>query len=1061
MLGSDGPRPGQSQGNGMMAPWLVLAAASLLAFSSLAKAATPPFDDDRYLRFTAGANDIAIEPNAGAVAWPAEFTLEAWVYVTSPSPYGVIAGRVGANRGADPFYHAVLAFEGPDGLTPALVQTTGAAGSYRAARAASAIPVHTWVHLAGVREGATLRLYVNGVQAGTETSVGPTQASPGMPFAVGAGARADAGGAQCCGSNIAVRNVKLWRRALSAADVQASGAANAYATLPADLVRFWPLDDGRGSQLRSAVPGASALQASGSGTGPAWVEGAFLRPAYEVTQSNLAVRSSGIFALWPVRIGNQTHFLTTDLVWPPTVPGSETPISVLSPNGTNLVDSSSTRLVGNPTTVHPRDAANLDVNGDGREDIVLADHGTDTAPFPGGLARLLVQQADGRFADETAARLPGPARFHHNIAAGDFNGDGHDDIFFCSFSQFSTATASTVMVNDGTGHFAQGAAGQLPASIESGSLRCLAARPLDVEGDGDLDLAVALYRPAFFEQPQEPRDRILLNDGTGRFTLAPEDVLPTRPLGPASQTVAMAVADLDGDANPDLVISSTVDYRGKPALQYLRGRGDGTFEDRSHELYNDWPMNTWIYGILPRDFDGDGRMDLFLQVSSGLGAQPKTARTLEILLNRGRVWIPAGSRAGLDGLVDDGTRAVPVDVDGDGDLDIAYSRGDRRGGYALQVRPFANDLGQAAMPLRNNQATSVLLGPGQAHERLFFDVPAQATQARFEVAAAADVDLYVARVPFSTDPVVGKAPQRDLADARATTASGNELITLGAGTLSPGRWYVTPVNMTGAPVEASVRASITAANSPGPLAAGHFFNPSRSGHGVSYEYVAGQRVLIWYTFHADGTPIWYYAQDFAPSPDRGQWSADLLRFQWHSDRTTSRRVGSVTVTETGKNQEGGDTLVMSWSIDGEGGSEMMQRLGGVGCPPGYEGNNGMWFAPSLSGYGYTVTYFPNYEFIPVYLYDRWGNPLWVSGEKGNFSGADSVVPLFQLDGFCPTCERAAAPSYEPAGSLSRRFTGGVLTGLGLDVTLGGWTEGQWKQDRPVVLLTDPSNCTVP
>src|SRR5690606_10331822 len=143
-------------------------------------------------------------------------------------------------------------------------------------------------------------------------------------------------------------NVKLWGRALGPGDIQASSATNAYGTPPADLVRFWPLDDGKGTQLRSAVPGAPALQASGGGGGPAWVEAAFLRPAYEVTQSNLSVRSNGIFALWPVRIGQQTHFLTTDLVWPPTVPGTETAVSVLSPSGNGLVHSSATRLVGNP-----------------------------------------------------------------------------------------------------------------------------------------------------------------------------------------------------------------------------------------------------------------------------------------------------------------------------------------------------------------------------------------------------------------------------------------------------------------------------------------------------------------------------------------------------------------------------------------------------------------------------------------------------------------------------------------------------------------------------------------
>lgn len=1038
-------------------------AALLVVAPATGFAGTPPFDAPTYLAFERGENDIAIEPNANAVSWPADFTLEAWVYVTAPSPFGLIAGRAAANRGSDPYYHAVLAFEGNDGLTPSLVQSTGAPGTYRDVKATSPVALHTWVHLAGVREGGTLRLYVDGVQVATQPSPGPVQPNPGVPFAIGAAARADGSGAQCCGASLVVRNVRLWRRALAAGEVQSSAATNAYVTPPADLLRSWPLDDGGGSVLRSDLPGAAALRAGASdgSSRPQWREAAFLRPVFTPQSTSLGARSTGVSALWPVRIGAQTHFLATQIIWPPTVPASETAVSVFSPGAGGLVHSSDTRLVGQPATVHARDFANLDVNGDGREDIVIADHGTDTAPFPGGIARLFVQQADGRLADETATRLPGPARFHHNIAAGDFDRDGDDDIFFCSFSQFSSATASTVMVNDGSGRFAAAASGHLPAAISAGELRCLASRPIDVDKDGDLDLAVALYRPAFFEQPQEPRDRLLINDGSGGFTFAPETALPLRPIGPASQTVAMAVADIDADGRDDLLIGSTLEYRGKPVLQYLRNLGDSTFEDRSHEVPNDWPVNTWIYGIVPRDFDGDGRLDLFVQLSNGLGPQPPTSRLLELLLNRGRGWVPVGESAGIATLADDGSRAWPADADGDGDLDIVWVRHNREGGQALQTMPFPAALPRPAQVLASGVAQAVRLQPGEAHERLYIDVPARATGVRFQLASSADVDLYVARVPFDDQPGIEPAPARALADARSTGAGGNEQILLEAGALAPGRWYVTPLNADVVAADVTVTATITTAAPGAPLAAGHFFNPSRSGHGISYEYVAGQRVLIWYAFLADGTPVWYYAQAAAPSPNLGAWSADLLHFQWHGERTTSRRVGSVTVAETGKNGSGEDTIVLSWNLDGESGSETMQRLGGTGCPAGHAGNNGMWFAPSLSGYGYTVTYFPDYEFMPVYIFDRWGNPVWVAAEKGGFSSADSDLPLNQVSGFCPTCDRDVAPSRSPAGTLRRRFTGSAISGLGLNATLGGWLEGTWVQDRPVVLLTDPSPCTVP
>jgi hypothetical protein len=166
------------------------------------------------------------------------------------------------------------------------------------------------------------------------------------------------------------------------------------------------------------------------------------------------------------------------------------------------------------------------------------------------------------------------------------------------------------------------------------------------------------------------------------------------------------------------------------------------------------------------------------------------------------------------------------------------------------------------------------------------------------------------------------------------------------------------------------------------------------------------------------------------------------------------------VTELGK-ENGADRIVFSWNLNGEAGSETMQRLGGTGCPAGFEGNNGMWFAPTLSGYGYTVTYFPDYEFMPVYLYDGRGNPRWLSGEKGGFTAADSQIPLFQIEGFCPWCARPSSLVYRSAGTMTRRFSGSRISGLGLNALLAAPLSGSWVQDRPVSLLTDPSPCVAP
>lgn len=52
------------------------------------------------------------------------------------------------------------------------------------------------------------------------------------------------------------------------------------------------------------------------------------------------------------------------------------------------------------TTIWPRNHAVGDFDGDGLQDVVLADHGFDAPPFPGGVSRLFMQRS-GELQDET------------------------------------------------------------------------------------------------------------------------------------------------------------------------------------------------------------------------------------------------------------------------------------------------------------------------------------------------------------------------------------------------------------------------------------------------------------------------------------------------------------------------------------------------------------------------------------------------------------------------------------------------------------------------------------
>lgn len=380
--------------------------------------------------------------------------------------------------------------------------------------------------------------------------------------------------------------------------------------------------------------------------------------------------------------------MTFHITVPPTVP--ETRRRLLAFRNTNGAFAEATDAVlGNVTMVHPRDRFVGDFNGDGRADLLVIGHGTDTPPFPGEQAKLFIQSADGRLVDETATRLPQRLGFTHNLAVADIDGDGDLDAYFANV--FGGSAGPLFLINDGRGVFTE-AADRLPADIaaRSGGNVFTAAALVDVNGDGRPDLVLGGENVA-------AKNELLLNDGTGRFVRNAAYELPPKLHGARAVTVAITSADLNADGAPDLLLSTTggtlllpdgrtIEGYSIPGVQLLLNRGDGTFHDATAQLNLTFgPADTWVEWIRVADLNADGRPDLVLQ---GAPNSTGTAFSRTLLLNRGgAVFVDASEAVDLGAV----TFLQPGDVDRDGLPDLVGL-----GGNSLVVARATKRLDRAA-----------------------------------------------------------------------------------------------------------------------------------------------------------------------------------------------------------------------------------------------------------------------------------------------------------------------------------------------------------------------------
>jgi hypothetical protein len=185
--------------------------------------------------------------------WPSlsNLTLQAWVHAQKPAEGGMgcIAGR---GYLADSSGFGLYLY----GTGNAIFQTRQNAVIVSAS---AAYPFDgNWHHLAGVRDGDTTRLYLDGGLAAENEGALASLFAEGVPF--GLGARFAASWAYFL--NGALAEVRLYDRARSAKEIRADMTYRLTGAEPG-LIGYWPLDEGGGCVVGDRSPAGNDGRVSG------------------------------------------------------------------------------------------------------------------------------------------------------------------------------------------------------------------------------------------------------------------------------------------------------------------------------------------------------------------------------------------------------------------------------------------------------------------------------------------------------------------------------------------------------------------------------------------------------------------------------------------------------------------------------------------------------------------------------------------------------------------------------------------------------------------------------
>ena len=204
----------------------------------------------------------------------------------------------------------------------------------------------------------------------------------------------------------------------------------------------------------------------------------------------------------------------------------------------------------------------------------------------------------------------GSEKYQHGIAVGDINKDGYDDVYASNFPTTSIywGGPNGLTKSVTTGGWGVGMGAVLGDFLGNGTVSVIVTDNNSTRADDNTLFSIAV------------------NNGVATLTKVsslPQPLLVNSANGIKSHDVRVESLDFNNDGKLDVILFS----RAKAAMpnpwpessriQFYKNTGSGTFEDVTSTMLSGYTIDSNVaYSPVFRDFNGDGKIDIFLSDNS-------------------------------------------------------------------------------------------------------------------------------------------------------------------------------------------------------------------------------------------------------------------------------------------------------------------------------------------------------------------------------------------------------------------------------------------------------------